>query len=452
MKFNAPLLLSLLMGLTVHTHAYSATKATKAAKTPASAKGKKTGQRNNVIVQHMRSPPAAKLSLGHDTFLEAGCLNAESIPQLSARLQLQAQDLADEQRSELINQDLSSCRTYSAAFTTPMVRNALALMATGAPAGQMEAVIYSQTAPTSTSVQTPWHLNTDTEVLRQISTSGLRSEGIELQEIPPHLVWEVDLIVRHMLSTLKLEPTSHHLRLTLSPDDSTGLEKIFAIELIESSNAKRIETAIWLERDDVPGAYFSLQGIDYERMLWQSPVQNARISRGVGPSVTTVKRRVAVKSRKKSSPRMAIRTLKVKGHHIGIDFASPLGTPVVAVADGAIIHASFNGGYGNLIIVDHGDGYHTYYAHLSAYALEIKTGTQVRRGEEIGYVGSTGFSTGPHLHFEIRKQGQYIDPAVKENKLQFWTLDVKEQHQILARLLRLQMTPAQQAPVIQSTR
>lgn len=452
MKFNAPLLLCLLMGLTVHTQAHSAPKATKAAKTSASAKGKKTGQRNNVIVQHMRSPPAANLAIGHDTLLEAGCLDAESIPQLSARLQLQAQGWADEQRSALLNQDVTSCRAYSAALTTPMVRNALALLASDAPAGQMEAVIYSQTAPESTSVQTPWHLNTNAETLRQISTSGLRSEGIELQEIPAHLQWEVDLIVRRMLSTLKLEPTGHHLRITLSPDESTGLEKIFAIELIESANAKRIEAAIWLERDDVPGAYFSLQGIDYERMLWQSPVQNARISRGVGPSVTTVKRRVAVKSRKKSGPRMAIRTLKVKGHHIGIDFAAPMGTPVVAVADGEIIHASVNGGYGNLIIVDHGDGHHTYYAHLSAYASDIKPGTQVRRGEEIGYVGSTGFSTGPHLHFEIRKQGQYIDPAVKENKLQFWTLDVKEQPQILARLLRLQMAPAQQAPVIQANR
>lgn len=254
------------------------------------------------------------------------------------------------------------------------------------------------------------------------------------------------------MSSLRLEPTTHHLRITLSTDQATGLEKVFAVQLLESASGQRVETAIWLDRKDLPGAYFSLNGIEYERLLWQSPVQNARISRGVGPSMTTLRRRVAVRAAKSNKQRMVVRTFRVRGQHIGIDFAAPLGTPVVAVADGEVIHVGPNGGYGNLIIIDHGDGHHTYYAHLSAFAQDLRTGIQVRRGEEIGQVGSTGFSTGPHLHFEIRKHGQYVDPANKQSQLRFWNLGEQEQADVVARLMRLQIAPGSAPAVIEARR
>jgi murein DD-endopeptidase MepM/ murein hydrolase activator NlpD len=181
-------------------------------------------------------------------------------------------------------------------------------------------------------------------------------------------------------------------------------------------------------------------------------VQFSRISRGVGPSVVTIRRKVAVKTRKQGKPRTVVRTFRVRGQHIGIDFAAPTGTPVVAVADGEVLHADFNGGYGKLIIIDHGQGHHTYYAHLSAYASDIRPGTPVRRGETIGFVGSTGFSTGPHLHYEIRKQGQYIDPTLTQHKLQFWTLTEDEQPALLARLLMLQWAPSSLPALIEASR
>jgi murein DD-endopeptidase MepM/ murein hydrolase activator NlpD len=255
-----------------------------------------------------------------------------------------------------------------------------------------------------------------------------------------------------MGQALKLSPGTHHLRLTLAADPASGLEKIYAIELLESATSAPVEAAIWLERQGMPGAYFSLQGLDYERMLWQSPVQFSRISRGVGPSAVTIRRKVTVKSRKQGKPRTVVRTFRVKGQHIGIDFAAPTGTPVVAVADGEVIHADFNGGYGKLIIIDHGQGHHTYYAHLSAYASDIRPGTPVRRGETIGLVGSTGFSTGPHLHYEIRKQGQYIDPTLAHQKLQFWSLTEEEQPALLARLLMLQWAPKSGPALIEASR
>lgn len=443
MKLNAIFLLSLAVALSLNMPAQSSPQSAKAkvtSKTTATSKGKKSAQ-HNVVVQQMRSPPAATLASGHNTQLELGCLDFEKILQVKNRLQL---ELPNDAALFSSQPPVGTCLPYSAAVTVPLVRNALVLLAPSQAEDTSNALMYSRNSTDINATQAPWRFTPGTEPLRQILTSNLRAEGAELQEVPTHLQWEVDLMAKHMLSALKVEPNLHQLRITLTPDVTSSVEKIYAIELFETANGNRAEIAVWLDRPNVPGAYFSMQGLDYERVLWKSPVQFTRISRGVGPSVTTVTRRVAVKSRKKSKSRMVVRTLKVKGHHIGIDFAAPIGTPVVAVADGEIIHAGVNGGYGNLIIIDHGEGHHTYYAHLSAFSQDIKPGTLVRRGEEIGYVGSTGFSTGPHLHFEIRKEGQFIDPNVRENKLRFWTLDPQEQPQILARLLQLQAIASQQ--------
>jgi murein DD-endopeptidase MepM/ murein hydrolase activator NlpD len=94
--------------------------------------------------------------------------------------------------------------------------------------------------------------------------------------------------------------------------------------------------------------------------------------------------------------------------HTGIDIAVGYGVPIRSSAAGTVIYASWMGGYGNVIIVDHGDGLSTLYAHQSSVA--VGTGARVTRGQTVGYVGSTGFSTGPHLHFEVRVNGNPVDP------------------------------------------
>jgi Peptidase family M23/Putative peptidoglycan binding domain len=95
--------------------------------------------------------------------------------------------------------------------------------------------------------------------------------------------------------------------------------------------------------------------------------------------------------------------------HAGIDFAAPSGTPVQAVGVGTVIFAGYNsGGYGNLVVIQHRLGYTTWYAHLSR--ITSRVGESVSGGTRIGYVGSTGFSTGPHLHFEARKWNVPFDP------------------------------------------
>ncbi|MFY9632213.1 MAG: peptidoglycan DD-metalloendopeptidase family protein [Candidatus Cybelea sp.] len=95
--------------------------------------------------------------------------------------------------------------------------------------------------------------------------------------------------------------------------------------------------------------------------------------------------------------------------HQGLDIAAPTGTTVTAAAGGTVIMAQWYGGYGNYILIDHGGGYSTGYGHLSA--MYVASGQSVQRGQAIGAVGSTGQSTGPHLHFEVRIGGKPVDPA-----------------------------------------
>ncbi len=95
--------------------------------------------------------------------------------------------------------------------------------------------------------------------------------------------------------------------------------------------------------------------------------------------------------------------------HTGIDLAAPKGTPIYATGDGVIKKADWESGYGKIIIINHGFGYETWYAHLNDY--DVRVGQKVKRGEVIGKVGNTGKSTGPHLHYEVRLKGKVVNPV-----------------------------------------
>lgn len=95
--------------------------------------------------------------------------------------------------------------------------------------------------------------------------------------------------------------------------------------------------------------------------------------------------------------------------HSGVDFAAPTGTPIQAAAGGTVTFAGVQSGYGNIVIVEHPDGSETRYAHASR--IDVKVGQRVAQGELIAAVGATGMATGPHLHFEIRRNGEAVDPA-----------------------------------------
>ena len=94
--------------------------------------------------------------------------------------------------------------------------------------------------------------------------------------------------------------------------------------------------------------------------------------------------------------------------HTGIDISAPIGTRVKATADGVVIHSNWNGGYGRCVIIDHGNGYQTWYAHLSR--MDVVEGQEIRQGDVIGQVGATGRATGPHLHYEVRIHSTPVNP------------------------------------------
>jgi len=101
---------------------------------------------------------------------------------------------------------------------------------------------------------------------------------------------------------------------------------------------------------------------------------------------------------------------KVPKFHAGLDFTAPVGTPIYATADGVVIESGFSpDGYGNRVVINHGYGYESLYGHM--YRTKVRNGQKIKRGEVIGYVGSTGKSTGPHCHYEVHKGGQPVDPV-----------------------------------------
>lgn len=139
-------------------------------------------------------------------------------------------------------------------------------------------------------------------------------------------------------------------------------------------------------------AYYDSAGNSLRRAFLRAPVQFRRISSSF--------------ARARFHP-----ILGISRRHEGTDYAADPGTPVMAAGDGVVTRAGWGGGYGNLIEIRHRNGIVTRYGHLRAFARKIRAGSRVAQGEVIGYVGSTGLATGPHLHFEVRLSGNPVDPA-----------------------------------------
>ena len=137
--------------------------------------------------------------------------------------------------------------------------------------------------------------------------------------------------------------------------------------------------------------YFDENGKGMTKSLMKTPINGARLSSSYG-----------------------MRKHPILGYnkmHKGVDFAAPTGTPIFAAGNGIVEYVGRNGGYGKYIRIRHDGTYKTAYAHLNSYKKGIGNGVRVKQGDIIGYVGSTGRSTGPHLHYEIIVNGQQINPA-----------------------------------------
>lgn len=156
----------------------------------------------------------------------------------------------------------------------------------------------------------------------------------------------------------------------------------------EFNNQGKSHQLVWFEEPGQKGAYYTFAGQSLRRSFLASPLTFSRVSSGYG-----------------------MRFHPISGNrkpHLGIDYAAPTGTPVRTVADGVVQFAGWQRGYGNVIFIQHRQDKVTVYAHL--HRIDVRKGQRVDQGQLIGQVGSTGASTGPHLHFEYRVGGDHRDP------------------------------------------
>lgn len=173
-----------------------------------------------------------------------------------------------------------------------------------------------------------------------------------------------------------------------------GIGRIYAANFY---HGKRWQEAYWFDIADYQATdtrcrgYFDAEGNSLRKAFLKAPLNYKRIS-----SKFTYARKHPV--------------YKVVRPHTGVDYAAPAGTPVVAIGDGVVIEKGYKGGGGNTVKIRHNSTYTTAYLHLSKYGKDIAVGKRVNQGQVIGYVGSTGASTGPHLDFRVWKGGTPIDP------------------------------------------
>ena len=168
-----------------------------------------------------------------------------------------------------------------------------------------------------------------------------------------------------------------------------GYGRILAARYEQTDNT--VTQGFYFSSDKTPDGYYDPAGKGLSASFIRSPIPYGRVSSGF--------------SYKRKHP-----ILGIVRPHLGVDLAAPIGTPIMASADGKVKFMGTRGGYGRQIVLDHKGGYRTYYGHLSRFKKGLKTGSKVKQKDIIGYVGSTGLSTGPHLDYRVRCQGVFINP------------------------------------------
>ncbi|AFJ02161.1 Peptidase, M23/M37 family [Methylophaga frappieri] len=167
--------------------------------------------------------------------------------------------------------------------------------------------------------------------------------------------------------------------------------------------------------------YYTPEGASMRKAFTRTPVPISRISSGFNPN--------------RLHP-----VLKTKRPHRGVDYAAPTGTPILATGDGKVIFVGTKGGYGRTVILSHGGRYTTLFAHMSKYKKGLRVGQRVRQGETIGYIGSSGLATGPHLHYEFRVDDVHKNPlTVVLPKAEALPAELKEEFASLSHPLVAQL-------------
>jgi murein DD-endopeptidase MepM/ murein hydrolase activator NlpD len=233
-------------------------------------------------------------------------------------------------------------------------------------------------------------VDTARSVIRGAIKNSLWNTLIEAGERPALVVdyaeilsYEVDFL------TEVQEGDSYEILLDKYYVDSTFYRegKVWAVRF---KGAAGTFAGFWYQLPSGHWDYYNEKGQSLRKTVLRSPLTFANVTSGFGNRMHPVVHRVR--------------------HHNGVDYGAPTGTPVAAIADGTVVRASWFDGYGNFVEIRHAGGLNSRYGHLSRYGAGIKSGRSVRQGQTVGYVGTTGMSTGPHLHFEVRKNGTPVNP------------------------------------------
>lgn len=233
----------------------------------------------------------------------------------------------------------------------------------------------------------------DTKVLTfkgNVKTS-LWESAVEAQ-MNPVLIAELAEIFAWQVDFAREVRVGDQWRLSVEEESVQG-ERLGSGSILsaEYTNAGETHTAILFRRGEEDLGYFGPDGTSLKRVFLKSPIQYGRIS-------------------SRFQKRRMHPVLKTVRPHNGVDYAAPTGTPIRVVGDGQVEVIGRNGGAGNFIKIRHNSTYSTAYKHMSRFAKNMKRGSRVQQGQTIGYVGSTGLSSGPHLHFEFYVNGRYVDP------------------------------------------
>ena len=188
--------------------------------------------------------------------------------------------------------------------------------------------------------------------------------------------------------------------------DKVGNQHLLAAEFV---NKGREFKAVRYTYKDGKSDYFTPQGREMKKAFIRTPISHARVSSHFNPG------------------RFHPKLHKIRAHK-GTDFAGRTGTPIMATGNGTIKSIGRKGGYGRTIVIQHREGYTTLYAHMSKFKKKLKLGTKVYQGDIIGYVGSSGLATGPHLHYEFRLNEKAIDPmrAPLPNSMSLTSSELKD--------------------------
>jgi murein DD-endopeptidase MepM/ murein hydrolase activator NlpD len=221
-------------------------------------------------------------------------------------------------------------------------------------------------------------------------------ESAETANMDPNLIAELSEIFAWQIDFAREVRQNDRWRLSVEQKlvrgENVGWGRILAAEY---ENAGELHTAILFRVDGRELGYFAPDGSSLRRMFLKSPIRFGRVTSRF--------------QRNRFHP-----ILKTGRPHLGVDYGAPAGTPIRAVGDGTVVFAGTRGGAGRTIKIRHNSIYQTAYLHLNGFASGIRSGARVRQGQLIGYVGSSGLSTGPHLHFEFYQAGRFVDPLGKK--------------------------------------